>query len=121
VPTIVLGLTVASLTYFEYRELESWQSLALNIAAGILIFFAWMLPVVRQLMTTVEVSTAGLVTRTGLFGQKRREIDWRQVSAVEASRGGRMTVFLYGEQPLVLAGLPKSKHLVREMQDLIRG
>ncbi len=120
-PTLVLGLTVASLAYFENRELEAWQTLALNISAAVILFFAWMLPVVRQLLTRVEVSTSGLVWRSGLFGQKRRTVDWRMVSAVEITRGRSITVFVYGEEPLVLVGLPKSKQLVRELQDLMRG
>ena len=120
-PTLVLGLTVASLAYFENRELEELQTLALHISAAVILFFAWMLPVVRQLLTRVEVSTSGLVWRSGFFGQKRRTVDWRMVSAVELTRGRSITVFVYGEEPLVLVGLPKSKQLVHELQDLMRG
>jgi membrane protein YdbS with pleckstrin-like domain len=119
-PTLILGLVVAALAFFENRKLDSWQPTAINVAGAVVVFFAWMLPLVRQLATWVEVSTNRLVWRDGLFGQKRREVSWHEVSAVELSRG-RITVFIHGQEPLVLSGLPKAKQLAREMQNLVRG
>jgi membrane protein YdbS with pleckstrin-like domain len=120
-PTLLVGIVAGILTFFESRSLEPWQSIAIYSAAGLLVFFAWMVPLVLQLVAWVEVSTAGVRTRDGLFGQKRREISWHQVSAVEFGRGKRITIFVLGEDPLVLVGLPKSKALAFEMQQLVRG
>jgi len=119
-PTLILGLVVGGLSFFENRTLESWQTMTINIVAGVVVFFAWMVPLVRQLVRWVEVSTSRLIWRDGLFGQKRREISWHEVSAVETSRG-RITVFIHGQEPLVLVGMPKAKQLGREMQNLVRG
>ena len=119
-PTLVLGLVVAALAFFENRNLESWQSMTVYVVACLVIFFAWMVPLVRQLVAWVEVSTGRVVWRDGLFGQKRREVSWHEVSAVEFFRG-RVTVFIHGQEPLVMRGLPKGKQLAREMQNLVRG
>ena len=120
-PTLLLGIVAGILTFFENRNLETWQSLALYCGAVLIIFFAWMVPLVRQLVAWVEVSTAVVRTRDGLFGQKRREVRWHQVSAVEFGRSKRITIFVRGEDPLVLVGLPKSKALAFEMQQLVSG
>ena len=119
-PTLVLGVVSGALSFFENRTLESWQSITIYVVASVLIFFAWMVPLVRQLVAWVEVSTSRLVWRDGLFGQRRREISWHEVSAVDYGRG-QVTVFIEGQEPLVLKGLPKSKQLAREMQNLVRG
>ena len=108
------------MSFAENLTLESWQSVAVYVGASVLIFFVWMVPLVRQLVAWVEVSTARLVWRDGLFGQKRREISWHEVSAVEYARG-RISVVIHGQEPLVLKGLPKSKRLARELQKLVRG
>jgi len=120
-PTLVVGLVAGILTFFENRKLEGWQSAAIYSAAGVLVFFVWMVPLVRQLVAWVEVSTSGIKTRDGLFGQKRREVSWNQVESVESSKGKRITIFVNGEDPLVLVGLPKSKALAFEMQQLVSG
>ena len=119
-PTLLLGVCVAVLAFFENRTLESWQTITLNLVVAVVLFFGWMIPLVRQLVAWVEVSTNRLVWRDGLFGQKRREVSWHEVSAIEVSRG-RITVFIHGQEPLVLAGLPKAKQLAGEMQNLVRG
>jgi membrane protein YdbS with pleckstrin-like domain len=119
-PTLVLGLVAGALAFFENRTLESWQSIAINVVAAATVVFAYLVPLVRQLVAWVEVSTTRLVWRDGLFGQRRREVSWHEVSAVEFLRG-RITVFIHGQEPLVLVGLPKAKQLAREMQNLVRG
>ena len=119
-PTLVLGLVAGALTFFENRTLEPWQTVALTAGACVLIFFAWMLPVVRQLSRQLEVTSERLVWREGLLGRKRREIHWVEVSAVEFGRG-RVTVFIHEKEPLLLKALPKGKQLAREMQNLVRG
>jgi membrane protein YdbS with pleckstrin-like domain len=119
-PTLILGLVAAVLTFFESRHLESWQSIVLYVAASVVIFFGWIVPLVRQLVAWVEISTARLVWRDGIFGQKRREVSWYEVSAVEFVRG-RVTVFIHGQEPLVLKGLPKGKQVASELQNLLRG
>ncbi len=119
-PTLVLGVVAAALAFFENRNLESWQSLTLYVSAAVLIFFAWLVPLVRQSVAWLEVSTGRVVWRDGLFGQKRRELSWHEVSAVEYVRG-RVTVFIHGQEPLVMKRLPKGKQLAREMQNLVRG
>jgi len=119
-PTLILGLTVGALAFFENRKIDSWLTLTLNVTAAVLVFFAWMLPLARHLSRWLEVSTNRLVWRDGFFGQKRREVSWHEVSSVEVSRG-RVTVFIHGQEPLVLVGLPKAKQLAREMQNLVRG
>lgn len=120
-PTLVVGAVSGILTFFENRSLDAWQAIAIYVAAGVLVFFVWMVPLVRQLVAWVEVSSSGVRTRDGLFGQKRREIGWHQVQSVELAKGKRINIFVNGEDPLVLVGLPKSKALAFEMQQLVSG
>lgn len=119
-PTLVLGLAVGAMSFAENLTLEAWQSVSVYAVASVLIFFAWLVPVVRQLVAWVEVSTGRLVWRDGLFGQKRREVSWHEVSGVEYARG-KISVFVHGQETLVLKGLPKGKQIAREMQNLVRG
>ena len=119
-PTLVLGVVVGALSFFENRTLEPWQSVTAYAVASVLVIFAWIVPLVRQLVAWVEVSSSRLVWRDGLFGQRRREVSWHDVSSVEFARS-RVTVFIEGQEPLVLKGLPKSRQLARELQNLARG
>lgn len=119
-PTLLLGVVCGILAFIENRQLESWLVITINVVAAVAVLLFWSVPLTRHLMQSLEVTTSRLVWRDGLFGRHRREISWFEVAGVEYARR-RVTVFIHGQEPLVLAGLPKAKQLALELQELVRG
>lgn len=117
---LALFLAAAILSYVSNRVVEEWLTYVAYAAAGLLALLFWLLPTIRHLNFYVELTTARLIVRDGLFGQKTSEVSLADISSVELARGGKLTLGRRDAEPLVFERLPKAKLLAAELRSLAR-
>ncbi len=86
--------------------------------SALLVLLFWLIPVLRYLSAYVEVSTSGVLVRSGLMGQKRQEVSFSQVTAVELGRGRRIEIVTRDGEVIALPKLPRAKKLVAQLERL---
>lgn len=117
-PNLVLFLVTFALSFFGEKTTEQWQNITLwSLSAAAALVF-WLVPLLRYLSTYVEITTNRVISRSGLMGQNRREVSMQLIRQVELSKGRSITLFVEGEEALVLAGLPKHKLVAAEIERL---
>lgn len=87
--------------------------------AGAIVFFLWLIPVLRFLSSYVDVFTTRVLYRSGLMGQQRIEANFSQVTDVRLGEGRRIQLSLTNGDLIELPRLPKAKKLVAEIQALV--
>lgn len=87
--------------------------------AGAIVFFLWLIPVLRFLSSYVDVFTTRVLYRSGLMGQQRIEANFSQVTDVRLGEGRRIQLSLTNGEIIELPRLPKAKKLVAEIQALV--
>ena len=87
--------------------------------AGAIVFFLWLIPVLRFLSSYVDVFTTLVLYRSGLMGQQRIEANFSQVTDVRLGEGRRIQLSLTNGEIIELPRLPKAKKLVAEIQALV--
>ena len=87
--------------------------------AGAIVFFLWLIPVLRFLSSYVDVFTTRVLYRSGLMGQQRSEAKFSQVTDVRLGEGRRIQLSLTNGEIIELPRLPKPKKLVAEIQALV--
>lgn len=117
-PTMALFVAVFLLSFFSGRLNEQWQNILLWSITGALALVLWLIPLLRYLSSYTEITNVRVLSRSGLMGQHRREARLSQVSRVELAKGRTVTLYLNGEEPLVLSGLPKHKMVAAEIEEL---
>ena len=106
------------MAFFGGRLTEQWQYSVLWISCGFVAFFFWFIPLLRFMSTFLEVTTTRVLYRSGLFGQKRREISLTQIKDVQLTKGRTISIVVEGQEPLVIAGIPKHKIVAVEIDRL---
>jgi len=121
---LILFLCCAAVSFFSIKlaaqpaSETQWQIILLWTIAGAIAFFFWFLPLLRWMTTFLEVTTTRIIYRSGLFGQRRREVSLSQIQDVELTKGRSITVLVNGAEPLVLTGIPKHKAVAVEIDRL---
>ena len=93
------------------------NSMFLNCSQN-LTFFFWFIPVLRFVSTFLEVTTTRVLYRSGLLGQKRREVSLTQIKDVQLTRGRSISIVVEGQEPFVITGIPKHKMVAVEIDRL---
>ena len=89
------------------------------MAAGLLLFFFWLMPAWRFAVRYVDVTTARIIVHGGIFGRTLRDIQVSAISGVEYSRGSGITINLGQGEPLVLQGLSRPKALAETLRQTL--
>jgi len=118
-PTVALCAAGFTLS-FGYGRLEpGWQQYALFVVVGLVALFGFVIPVLRYLTAWTDVTTARVVSRSGLWGQRYRSVSLAGVERVEYLAGGIITLYISGEAALDIRGLPKPKLVAQEISNLV--
>ena len=117
-PSVFLFAACFALAFFSGRLSEQWQYSVLYIVAGSVTFFFWFIPLLRFMSTFLEVTTTRVLYRSGLLGQKRREVSLTQIKDVQLTKGRTISIVVDGQEPLVIAGIPKHKMVAVEIDRL---
>ena len=117
-PNLFLFASCFTLAFFGGRLTEQWQYTVLYIIAGSVAFFFWFIPLLRFMSTFLEVTTTRVLYRSGLLGQKRREVSLTQIKDVQLTKGRTISIVVEGQEPLVIAGIPKHKMIAVEIDRL---
>ncbi len=113
---LVLFAVVFGLSFMSGRVLDEWLSITINAAAGVLIAFFWLLPIIRYATTFVDITSTRIISRGGLFARVRRELSWSQVAGIEYSRTKGIVILAGDEPPLILTRMPRAKALAEELR-----
>jgi uncharacterized membrane protein YdbT with pleckstrin-like domain len=117
---LALFLAAAVLSYISNRVVDEWLTYVAYSVAGLLTILFWLLPTIRHLNFYVELTSARLIVRDGLFGQKTSELAIADIASVDLARGGRLTLGRRDGEPLVFERIPKAKLLAAELRSLAR-
>lgn len=118
-PFFALFLAAALMSYISNRVVDAWFSYLVFVMSGVLALF-WLIAIIRHLNFYVELTTARLVFRDGLFGQKTTETSLSEVVSVDLGRARTLTIGRRGAEPLIVAKVPKAKALVTELRTLAK-
>ncbi len=117
-PNCALFVAVFFVSFFAGRFNQPWQNYVVWISCGLIAFLFWFLPLIRFASTYLEVTTTRVVSRSGLFGQHRREIKISEIERVELAKNRAFTIEVSGQEPLVIAGIPNHKTVALEIDRL---
>mgnify|MGYP002145234598 FL=1 len=117
-PNLLLFVACFALAFLSGRLAEQWQYTVLYIICGSVVFFFWVIPMLRFMSTFLEVTTTRVLYRSGLLGQKRREVSLTQIKDVQLTKGRTISIVVDGQEPLVIAGIPKHKMVAVEIDRL---
>ena len=113
---LVLFAVVFGLSFMSGRVLEDWLAITINVVAGVLIALFWLLPSIRYATTFIDITSARIISRGGLFARVRRELSWSQVTGIEYSRTKGIVILAGEEPPLILTRMPRAKALAEELR-----
>jgi membrane protein YdbS with pleckstrin-like domain len=117
-PTFFLGLTCFLAAFLAGKLNEQWQQIAAYVVYGLVLLFGFVIPVVRYLTSWTDLTTTRVVQRSGLFGQRYRQISYSQIERVELGAGRLITLYVAGEEAMELRSIPKTRIVAQEISRL---
>ena len=126
-PSLILCVVGFLFFFVEWRLPELWQRQAFLAICIILSLIFWLVPSIKFFTNRYELTSTRAIVRSGLFGTKREEAPWGEVTGVSVSRGvaawlqGAGDIRLNREfgQDLILKGTPKAKKLAKEIEQFL--
>ena len=118
-PYCALFFSAALVGFYAGRLTEQWQNILVWSLAGLVAIMFWLVPVVNFLTHWSTVTTSRVSTRSGLFGQRNREVSISKISAAQAGPKRTVILMINGEEPFVLNKVPRPKLLASEINSLI--
>jgi membrane protein YdbS with pleckstrin-like domain len=126
-PSLALIVIVGTAAYFGGTLETDWMNLAVFIAAGVLVFLLWLLPLLSWLATRYVVTTRRMVLRSGLFVRTRQELlhsrgydlTLRRNALQGMFRSGNIEINTGLERPVVLRDVPSANLVQSVLQDLM--
>lgn len=126
-PTAILAILGFLFFFVEWRLPEIWQRQAFLGVCIIIATVFWLVPSIKFFTNRYELTSTRAIVRSGLFGTKREEAPWGEVTGVSVSRG--VTAWLQGAgdirlnrefgQDLILRRTPKAKKLSKEIEQFL--
>jgi hypothetical protein len=117
-PTLLLCVAAFLSTFLSSHFDQQWQLTALYSVCGAVAVLGFVVPLVRYLTAWTDITTAQIITRAGIFGQRYRAVALANVDRIELETSRTITVHVNGEEPLLLVGLPKAKLIAQELISL---
>jgi uncharacterized membrane protein YdbT with pleckstrin-like domain len=118
-PFTALFVAAALMSYISNRVVETWFTYLVFSVSGLLVLL-WLIAIVRHLNFYVELTTARIIFRDGIFGQKTTETSLSEVVSVDLGKAKTMTIARRGAEPLIIANVPKVKALVTELRAMAK-
>jgi len=118
-PTLALCASGFALSFLYPRVSPGWPQYLLFGAVAVAALLGFVVPVIRYLTAWTDVTTARIVVRAGIWGQRYRAVSLAEVERVEYLAGGLITLYVAGDDALELRGLPKPKLLAQEISNLV--
>ncbi len=117
-PNMFLFAACFAMAFFGGRLTEQWQNTLLWVGSGSVAFFFWFIPLLRFMSTFLDVTTTRVLYRSGLLGQKRREVSLTQIKDVQLTKGRTISIIIDGQEPIVIPGIAKHKTVAVEIDRL---
>jgi uncharacterized membrane protein YdbT with pleckstrin-like domain len=117
-PNLFLFAACFAMAFFGGRLTEQWQYTLLWVGSGSVAFFFWFIPLLRFMSTFLDVTTTRVLYRSGLLGQKRREVSLTQIKDVQLTKGRTISIIIDGQDPIVIPGIAKHKTVAVEIDRL---
>ncbi len=117
-PNLFLFAACFAMAFFGGRLTEQWQNTLLWVGSGSVAFFFWFIPLLRFMSTFLDVTTTRVLYRSGLLGQKRREVSLTQIKDVQLTKGRTISIIIDGQEPIVIPGIAKHKTVAVEIDRL---
>jgi uncharacterized membrane protein YdbT with pleckstrin-like domain len=126
-PVILLIAVCGATGYFAGSFPESWQNIAVLIAAAAVVFLGCFLPLLFWLTTRYTITSRRVILRRGFFVRLKQEVlhsrgydvtvrtSWLQA----VSRSGDVLIDTGQGRPLVLADVPSASLVQQTLHDLI--
>lgn len=118
-PNFALFLSAALVGFYAGRLTEQWQNILVWSLAGLIAIVFWLVPMVNFLTHWSTVTTSRVATRSGLFGQRHREVSLAKISGAQAGPKHTVILTVNSEEPFVLSKVPRPKLLASEINSLI--
>ena len=96
----------------------AWQTYTLYGTCAVAALIGFLLPLLRYLASWTDITTARVVSRAGLWGQRYRSVSIANIQRVEQA-GRTVTLYIQGEEAMDLVGLPKPKLVSQELSNLV--
>ncbi|MEY4986111.1 MAG: hypothetical protein RLZZ359_997 [Actinomycetota bacterium] len=118
-PYLALFASAVLVGFYAGRLPEQWQNILVwTIAATIAIFF-WLVPLIGYLTHLSNITTSRISSRSGLFGQRHREVSLSKVSGAQAGPKHTVVLTVSGEEPFVLSRVPRPKSVASQINQLL--
>lgn len=117
-PNLFLFAACFAMAFFGGRLTEQWQNTLLWVGSGSVAFFFWFIPLLRFMSTFLDVTTTRVLYRSGLLGQKRREVSLTLIKDVQLTKGRTISIIIDGQEPIVIPGIAKHKTVAVEIDRL---
>lgn len=117
-PTLLLCVAAFLSTFLSSHFDQQWQLTVLYSICGAVTVLGFLVPLVRYLTAWTDITTAQIISRAGLFGQRYRAVALANVERIDLESSRTITVHVNGEEPLLLVGLPKAKFIAQELNSL---
>jgi len=119
-PTMVLFVASAILTFFGDKQLLEWETNAMYIGVALGLALFWLIPSLKYLGTFVDVTSLGIRARRGIFGGKTREVSFTDIEEVVYSRTRGVVVRVRDQEDLDIRGLSTPKAVADELSRLAK-
>jgi hypothetical protein len=116
---LVLAIVSAGLTWCSLRPLASWLNYTIDVVAGLLLLFFWLIPAWRFATNFVDITNARLIVHGGMFGRIKRDVQSTAITGVEFARSAGITINLGQGEPLILKGFSRPKALAETLRQVL--
>jgi hypothetical protein len=118
-PYLALFLAAALVGFYSGRLPEQWQNILVWTISGAIAVFFWLVPLIGYLTHWSTITTSRISTRSGLFGQRHREVSLSKISGAQAGPKQTLVLTVNGEEPFVLSRVPRPKSVAAEINALL--
>jgi len=126
-PTIALFAAVVGGAYFTGQFDELWLNLVIGIGAILVVFFAWLLPLLAWLGRNYTITTRRIVLRSGFLVRLRQELLHSRGYDITVRKGALQSMFGSGDviinsgldRPVILRDVPDADLVQESLHDLM--
>ena len=124
IPTLILGLTIFSLSYFS-EKIPSGMLQYSYLAAALVITLFWVVPLGSYLLGYLEITNERVIYRSGFLGFKKQSMDFNDLSSIETVRpkpfrSKAVLLRRVDETELQIIGYSKPKLISAEIERLAK-
>lgn len=126
-PTLALFAAVVGGAYFAGQFDELWLNLVIGIGALLVVFFAWLVPLLAWLGRNYTITTRRIVLRSGFLVRLRQELLHSRGYDITVRKGALQSMFGSGDviinsgldRPVILRDVPDADLVQEALHDLM--